>query len=366
MGRLQVEFPRSGDILSRHDGEETDAGLRLTVRGAAPGAQVVRVDGCEAPVRDGRFEAPLLLTDAKQEVTVSAGGETRRLVLLYDRRSFPRWRFSVDDVIWCFTEVARHTDRYPSLFDHWFFAFFRKLHRDFDAQVQMNIYFQDPESHFDLTQFPDRYRGEWRDNADWLRLSFHALDNNCYDNRIYRDTTEEQLRADCEKVTEQIVRFAGEETLCRTYTTLHWAETNPAGARALRRCGVLGLTGRFGVDRRGRPFSTAYHLDEGTNRRLHGRNLWYDPATDLYFVNCPQFLNNVPVGLIAWHYDRLVEGKGGRAPFDVIDFLVHEEHFWRGYAAYKPDNMERCITAGLWAAERGLEPVCFGNGLAGN
>lgn len=368
MSHIEVEFPRNGDVLSHHDGRETPEGLEVVVRGTCTEGDTIEVAGRHATVTGGRFEGVTVLKDLRNEITITSIDTTQTLTVLYDRNSVPRYRFSVDDVIWCFTEVARHADRYPSLFDHWFFAFFRKLHNDFGAHVQMNIYFEDPEAGFDLTQFPDTYRQEWQDNAHWLRLSFHALSDRCYGSRIYRDTTEQQLTADYRKVAEQIVRFAGEPALLETYTTLHWAVTNRAGGRALAGLGIRGLTGQFGADSEGTPCGCRYHLDAETSLRYHRRNMCCDPETDLYFVNCPRFLNNCPVGLIAWYYDRLVDGTGGRDPFDAIDFLVHEEHFWRGFLggrAYKPDSMERCMTAACWATERGLKPVNFEEGLAG-
>jgi hypothetical protein len=369
MNALKIEFPADGEVVSRHDGRETAKGLTLRVRGTCPKGARVKVNGKAAKAAAGRFEAEVTLTQPRETIEVATGAATARARVLYDRHSFPRWRFSVDDVIWCFTEVARHPRRYRSIFDHWFFAFFRKLHRDFGAQVQMNIYYEDPEAEFDLTEFPSRFKGEWRDNAGWLRLSFHARSDRCYNNRIYRDATRETLLGDWRKVVEQIVRFAGEETLCREYTTIHWAEFNREVASAVRDAGARGVTGRFGMSAKGEPYSTRLHFDEAANARLHSRCMAYDPERDLYAVNCPQFLNNVPVGLVAWHYDRLVDGTGGRAPFDVIDFLVHEEHFWKGFMGgkgYHANNQERCLTAGLWAVERGLKPVCFEKGLAGN
>jgi len=369
MSGLSIEFPAQGDVLSRHDGQETAEGLRIVVKGRCGPGPAPTVNGRPADRSGESYQAPVLLAQPRSEIAVCCGDERQSITVLYDRKSFPRYRFSVDDVIWCFTEVARGQDRYASIFDHWFFAVFKKLHKDYGACVQMNIYYEDPQAGFDLTQFPDRYKAEWRDNAQWLRLSFHARSNDCYGGRIYRDTSREQIREDHDRVEEQIVRFAGEETLCRGYTTLHWAETNRDCALELRQMGVRGLTGRFGVGDSGKPFTTRYYFDDATNTRLHGRNMWYDPSTDLYFVNCPRFLNNVPVALVAFYYDRLLDGTASRRPFDAIDFLVHEEHFWRGFMGgrgFKPDNVERCTVAAMWACERGLKPVSFEPGLAGN
>ena len=366
MAELKIVFPVHGDILSRHDGDETPAGLKVLVKGRCARGASVTVGQAAANVRDGTFEAEALLKDHENVVTATSGDQRDAATVLYDKKSFPRYRLSVDDVVWCFNEIARRPERYASLLDHWFFAFLRKLHTDFGTHVQMNIYFENPEWAFDLTQFPDRYKAEWQENAHWLRLSFHARGNDCYEGRIYRDTTYPKLKRDYERVVAEIVRFAGESVLCRTYTTVHMADASAEGVRALRDLGIRGLTGRFGVGPAGKPFATRYYLDEDTNRHFHDRNLWRDPAMGVYFVNVPRFLNNVPIKELVPHYDGLLHGEGSRTPYDVIDFLVHEQHFWRGFQAHKPDNMERCVTAATWAAERGLDPVGFEHGIAGN
>ena len=229
----------------------------------------------------------------------------------------------------------------------------------------MNIYFENPDAGFNLTQFPDRYKGEWQDNADWLSLSFHALSNNCYGGRIYRDGTYETVKRDYQQVTEQILRFAGEASLSRSYTTLHIAECPREVCQALCDLGIHGLTGRFGVPD-GDPFPTRYYLDANTNAYIKDRNMFYDREVDLYFVNCSRALNNIPLAEVVQHFENLLNGDNKRLPFDIIDFVPHEQHFWRGYSHYKPDNMERCIKAVQLAVEHHLKPVRFDNGICGN
>jgi hypothetical protein len=94
--------------------------------------------------------------------------------------------------------------------------------------------------------------------------------------------------------------------------------------------------------------------------------MWCDPQRQLYFVNCPRFLNQVRPDEVPAHYGALLRGDGGRQPYDVFDFLVHEQHFWRGYSHFQADNMARCLAAAEWAASAGLAPVSFGPGIAGN
>ena len=366
MAELRIDFPRHGDVVSHHDGTETANGLAITVRGQCPSSASVTVNGARASVVGSAFQAQTTLAESVSSLVATDGKEKASSTILYDRNSFPRYRLSVDDNIWVFSEIGRNPSRYGSLFDHWYLAFFKKVHDDFGTQVHMNIYFEEPEVGFDLTQFPDKYKREWEDNSDWLRLSFHALSNDCYSGKIYKKGSYETIMHDCQKVTEQILRFAGEKSLCRNYTTLHWAETTPDGARALRDCGFKGLTGRFGFYSTGAPVGTRYHLGEEENAYLMNRNMYYEPELRFYIVNCPQFLNGVQVRDVVPFYDSLLKGTDTHVPFDVIDLLVHEEHFWRGYEGYQADNPDRVLAAVRWATDRGLKPVQFDKGIAGN
>ncbi len=77
----------------------------------------------------------------------------------------------------------------------------RGLHKKYGTKFVLNIYFTTADE-FDLTKFPDRYRSEWRDNANWLKLAFHAHANEPAN--PYIDAPPEQLIADFDKVREQI------------------------------------------------------------------------------------------------------------------------------------------------------------------
>lgn len=50
------------------------------------------------------------------------------------------------------------------------------------------------EDGFELPQSPDRYKGQWRDNSDWLKLAFHARAN--LPDRPYQNAPASQLIAD--------------------------------------------------------------------------------------------------------------------------------------------------------------------------
>jgi hypothetical protein len=99
--------------------------------------------------------------------------------------------------------------QYASLFDCFYLAMLRDLHQRYGAKFVLNLYFTTADQ-FDLTKFPDRYRSQWRDNAGWLKLAFHAHADQ--PDNPYLDAPPEQVLADFDKIGEQIRRFAGEDT----------------------------------------------------------------------------------------------------------------------------------------------------------
>ena len=123
-----IEFPQNGYVLTRHDGKENGDGLEIIVKGRCPQGAVVEVNSIAAQCNDGTFQVPILISKTITEITVSSGSHKKTVTVLYDRHSFPRYRISLDDNIWFLSEIGQNPSRYPSLFEHWYPAFFKNLH----------------------------------------------------------------------------------------------------------------------------------------------------------------------------------------------------------------------------------------------
>ena len=149
---------------------------------------------------------------------MSAKARTR---VVWDKFSEPRYHFALDDNIFFLRDIARKG--YRSLFDCFYLKLLRDLHKKYGTRFSANIYYE-AEDGFTLAEFPDRYRNEWKDNAHWLKLAFHAYADK--PDRPYQEAPAEKLIADYDKVNEQIHRFAGEESFAPP-TNLHWAIGNP-------------------------------------------------------------------------------------------------------------------------------------------
>ena len=89
-------------------------------------------------------------------------GTEQRVRVVWDKHSFPRYRFSVDDNSFFLRDIAQQ--QYASLFDSWYLKIFRDLHAKYAAKFVLNIYYT-TEDGFELPHFPERYKDKWRDSS---------------------------------------------------------------------------------------------------------------------------------------------------------------------------------------------------------
>lgn len=350
---ITIHTPIDGAILRRHDGRERDGQLTVTVRGRYGGSGSVFVNGVEAASRGGEFQAEIGLQDRRTTLTAQAGSETCSVDVLYDRGSFKRYRFSLDDDIWFLRDIA--AERPASLFDNPYMALWRSLHERYGTKINCNLYFQC--DGFDLTMMPDAYKSEWADNAEWFRLTFHALQND--PKELYISAGYDEVAHDYDLIANEIVRFAGESVM-NEFTTIHWGEATREGCRAVRDRGIRGLCGYF-IVRDGTP-KVSYYLDREQTDYLTTHDYWLDTSEDLIFIRHDIVANIGRLEEIRAHLNRIAANPQQR---DVMEFMIHEQYFYPEYRAHLPDYAERCETTVQWAAENGYEPVFWSDGFLG-
>ena len=359
---LRIVEPVNGAILNRHDGQTTASGLRIVVKGSVGGSGPVTVNGAAAVVRDGRFEAPLLLREPETKIVASGpGGERHAIAVLWDRHSFPRYRVSTDDNIFFLRDIARHADQYKSIFENDYLAFWREMHRKYGTKVHHNIYYET--EGFNLSQMPAGFRDEWRQNADWLQLTFHARAND--PDHIYIQSPAEDVARDYRLVTREIERFAGKE-LVSPFTTVHWGEMTREAARALRDEGVRGLVAMGGLSdpdgpRDGLP-GTCLYLPVNQWAWFKHHDYWKDMEQDIFIVRQDIVLNSVPLDRIVPHLERQAADPGQS---EVMQLLIHEQYFYPYDRHYLPDFRARVERAIEWATRRGYKPVFYKDGFLG-
>ncbi|MCL2306025.1 MAG: hypothetical protein FWC43_11845, partial [Planctomycetaceae bacterium] len=183
--RLRVAQPFQGAVLHPRLKDAVIDG-KIKVSGEAPPDAAVTVNGIACRRKGNAFEAEIELRQKVNEIVVksqSPSGEVQEaaVTVLWLKNSVPRYRFTIDDTLFFLREI--HRSGYKSLFEDEFLGNLRRLHRKYGMKVALNLFYEtsgDKEyltverEHFDLSQFSDKYKSQWRDNTDWLRLAFHA------------------------------------------------------------------------------------------------------------------------------------------------------------------------------------------------
>jgi len=355
---LKIEEPVHGAVLNWRHGEPVDGGLKIAVRGQAPLRDRVQVNGQPAGRAGTAFFSEVVLREKETDLlAVSEGAWGRhehRVRVRWDRNSRPRYRFSIDDNSFFLRDVAQQ--QYDSLFDCFYLKMLRDLHQKYGAKFVLNIYYTTGDD-FELPQFPDRYRGEWADHAGWLKLAFHAHAND--PDRPYQYASAEKLAADFDRVAEEILRFAGEQTYSPP-TVIHWGMVLPQALPVLVERGVRVLSGFFSNPHGF--WDVNYWLDDERSEYLSRHDALMDFDRGLAFSNVDLVCNGTPVDRIVPTLEPLLHDPN-RA--EIMDLFTHEQYFWPFYRVYLPDHPQRLDTALRWVTEHGYEPVFLHEGFLG-
>jgi len=356
---LVIEEPFHGAVLNRRLGTQTPDGLRITVRGRAPLGVAVSVNGTPARRAGQEFTAEVTLREKETDIVAVAEGsygrQQHRVRVVWDKNSFPRYRFAIDDNIYFLRDIARK--KYKSLFDCFYLRMLRDLHSRYGTKFVLNLFYA-AEDGFTLKQFPDRYKGEWQDNAGWLKLAFHAYSDEPA--RPYQYASASQVLADFDRVAEEIHRFAGDETYSPT-TITHWAMLQPSVLPGLVKRGVRVLSGYF--RRAAGGWDINYMLDDARSEYLSRNDALKDFATGIVFTKVDLVCNHLPsIERVIPTLEPLVKDP---RQAEIMDLATHEQPFWRFWRGYLPDHAQRVERAIRWVTEHGYKPVFFHEGFIG-
>jgi len=356
--RLKIEEPFHGAVLNRRHGKAVDGGLAIQVSGAAPADERVVVCGREAERHGEKFAAEVLLRERETNITAtskgSSGRHEDRVRVVWDRHSFARYRFSIDDNSFFLRDIFQK--EYRSLFDCLYLAMLRKLHQNYGVKFTVNLYYTTADG-FDLAQFPDRYQGQWRDCSDWLKLAFHAYADK--PDRPYQDAPPKKLLADLDQVAREIHRFAGAQSYAPP-TVIHWGMTRPESLKPLFKRGVCALSGYF--SKLAGRYDVNYRFDDVVSEYLSGHDCWQDFQSGIVFSRVDIVCNSTSIDRIAPTLESLSKDANQA---EIMDLFTHEQYFWPFYAHYIPDHGQRLDTAIRWVTEHGYKPVFFHEGFLG-
>lgn len=359
-----------GAVLNCECGRETASGLEIAVKGYADPLDDVRVNNVPCLRARNEFSCNVSITEKISEIRAETKNPEGQFIhavkVIWDKNSFKRYHFYIDDCIFFLADIHKHG--YKSLFECFFLRRLQELNRRYGVKFVLNCFYRNDHDPFTLPELTGRYKSEWIDNTGWLKLSFHAYSE--FPDRPYQDTSSEKLAGDYDLVREEIVRFAGAETF-RPPTVIHWGMVRPEALNVLVARGVKILSGMFlngrtavgqesGEELR---LDVGYFLDKTRAEYLKNNLLVYDFEKKILFIMGDVCCNLDPADTIV----RMLELKYGRGNLNhVITLATHEQYSFPFYANYIPDHFERIEAAVKWCAEHNYRPVFPHEGILGN
>ena len=247
--------------------------------------------------------------------------------------------YTVDDNIQFLKQINERKPK--SLFDHPYLAMYKRLHEKYGIKIQLNLFYEC--EGFDLSDFTDEYKDEWRSVSDWLKLSFHSKFENV---KPYEFSGYDEVYGDCKKVNSEILRFASESSLAST-TTVHYCLTTEEGNKALFDNGVKGLLGLYGKEHT--PSVSYCRTNDETEEILKGKTV---KADGVAYAALDIVLNLYSPEEILRRLNNLY----GR---DLIKLMIHEQYFYESYRCYQPDFEVKLDCAFAFLTEKGYKSVFF-------
>ena len=386
---------RQGALLNHNHGRETEHELTIPVEGISESGYPVEVNGVRAEMDGPRFFAEIPLTQKINSVTATAitpyGNYSQELTLVWDKQSFKRCNFYIDDHSFIFTDLAK--ERPKSAFDHFYLGGLKKIHAETGFKVTLNCFYRNDHHPFELKDMPDLWKGEFTDNADWLRFSFHSFSE--FPDRPYAEATAEEFGHDWDMVQNEIIRFAGEQSYIPP-VVIHWANIHPAVAQECIRRGVTCYSTTFRLRVMGGPsladrqkggnmaaveqrsLSGADRADDATDGlKLHygfdeersymARHMdYYDPLLKIIFFRSTGTTCNLCTQETIRQKFQQIFANADRYGNEAFNGGSHEQYTFPYYPNYIPDHLERIRTAVRCMVDYGCKPVFFPEGILGN
>ena len=277
---------------------------------------------------------------------------------IWAKNAYKRYRCYIDDHSFCFRDILQK--KYKSLFDCFYFNRLRELHRRYKTKIVLNCFNSTPERDFTLSMFPDRYKGEFEDNADWLRVAFHS--ENEFPGEVYRNAPPEKLAADFDLTAAQLKRIAG-----KAYTSglqIHFAMVRPDAYKVLAERGVKILpTGGNKNPSSGDKFCD-FMLPNRITAYIRENQGWMEPETGIVFYNggLGTTCEWLPVSQTeSVHHKKLDNPKQNL----LVHVAGHEQYWWPFYRNYFKDIFERWDNALRHVTEHGYKPILIDDGFFG-
>ncbi|MBE7010640.1 MAG: hypothetical protein E7418_04030 [Ruminococcaceae bacterium] len=290
----------------------------------------------------------------------------------------------IDDVIWVFRDLTRQ--RPASLFDHPFFKILKNAHERYDLKTQLNLFYRTDYFYgmddFSLRDMTDAYKEEFTAASDWLKLSFHSLQE--FPDYPHVNVTYDDMYTLFNSIKQEIFRFAGPKSFGYGIVP-HWLPVSFDGCRALYDCGAklvgvtVGKTKEYTGDASILPYGHAARLlqnrkpesklftrdtkDVAIESSICSYNHFENPeleqndkVLDYYKdektgLNFKKLDDNFDLNLFT--NEELKAELARRKNDTLICIGNHEQYFFPDYFAYQPEYEQKIYTMAKTMQEAG-------------
>ena len=344
MEKIQFLTPIDGTMVCDKAGMIDKDALLIDITLHACAGRKITINGLETTDHGGYYtiKFPLTAYENKLIALDEETGDTTEATIYRLKDASMKYRLSFDDNIWFMQDIAKNN--YKSLFENPYLKLIKDMNDKYGTKMHINLYYCCSEfGGFNLAQFPDKYKSEWEDVSDWLKLSFHAFKN--LPDEPYLTANYKQAIEECQMVNKEILRFAGEKSLSE-YTTIHWCRGPLDACKAFRESGYTTLQG-------GTPHNY-YIPDDLFDNTVRKYGYYYDAENDLAFTLGHINLNKPTIG--PDKIPDLFYNITHKYPLNgFLELVIHEQYFYPHFHKYLPDYRERIETGIKWCIEHGYE-----------
>lgn len=284
--------------------------------------------------------------------------------------------FFIDDVIWFFRDLTREQPK--SMFDNPFLKVLKSAHDRYGMKIQLNVFYRTDfyygDDEFTLADMTDRYKDEWIEASDWLKLGFHAKQE--FPDYPYINASYDDVKANLEDIKSEVFRFAGPKSFAYA-TVCHWLPMSREGCIALRDGGIkiMDITTGERYEYNGDPFSLPYgHAGRLLQNRKPESKLFKrgtrDKAIDASLCGYNHLTEDIvkPIKFtldayydkeIGMYFKELCNGpclnlntmeslKEDLLPLigrEYIGYGLHEQYFYPDYYAFQEDYADKIYLA---------------------
>ena len=175
--------------------------------------------------------------------------------------------FSIDDCIEIFRDIT--INNYNSLFESDYFSFFKELHDKYNAKISLYSFVE--YKGFNIKNTIDKFKKEFINNCNWLKIGFHGFN----ENSRYND--KENIKKDYKLFIKYVKRFAGNLNIIDNFVRLHYFSGNLENILKIKKFGIKGL---FTAD----DDRDNYYLKKNENIFLNKHNIYKDIKNEIFFI----------------------------------------------------------------------------------